>query len=510
MHSLPLPDPRPALTPAFQDLAGAERWLAAQPVAQPQAMLSILTGQIEAIDAAGMPPAQGIRLLEHLGCAAIPAQAALEARYMRKALPLLGDDQQIFNMAQRLWTQLAIAYLRQALHGSASEKALPLHRAANAIRQAQFCHYQASHEAPLLLDQLLFAVLQHGEAAGVLREPLTDPCYPHLGPSNIAGLLAWALLLRLSDPYHFSGAQLAVANRALSRWRELCAFQHAPDDDPKARAVSLAKLLGGALPAGIPGWLNVRPVSRKIRSRIESLHAGESPESLKLGRELSAAACIRLLTDIDQHLRETPPAPLSPEHPIELAFGAEHAYALFAGEELNPKGGITHRSNAIAHQRMAVFGFDNVAQLATAVQKIEVPGETWQSEDGQVTRGAKDGPRLQAPCLVATRVGTEARLGVLSRLVSRHDGRLSARISWYTGRIEACTLKRPPPIPPNQPRHAAFLIRDGDILSLLVPIHAGTRLEIGLELEGGAVRHLVPREVIERGTDFVRYACRPA
>ena len=34
-------------------------------------------------------------------------------------------------------------------------------------------------------------------------------------------------------------------------------------------------------------WLDVRKVERKIDQRIEALLAGESPESLKLGRELS-------------------------------------------------------------------------------------------------------------------------------------------------------------------------------------------------------------------------------
>ena len=35
-------------------------------------------------------------------------------------------------------------------------------------------------------------------------------------------------------------------------------------------------------------------------------------------------------------------------------------------------------------------------------------------------------------------------------------------------------------------------------------------LELGLALEGTSLEHLVPTEVLERGVDFVRYACRRA
>lgn len=510
MHRLQLPAAHSKLAPAFQDLVAAERWLAAQAANQPWPLLSALTGQIEAIDAAALPPPLSLQLLDRLRSAALPVQASQEARYNRKALPLTADEQQVFAMAQRLWRQLGIAYLRLAPHFAGAEKCRPLHRAANAIRLAQFTCYQASQACPPELDHLLLAILAQAESAGVLRQALGDPDYPHLGEANIAGLLSWAILLRLADPYHFSSAQLAVANRALSRWRELCTFQSAPDSDRKTLTIPLAPLFGGPLPAGLPGWLNVRSVDRKIRSRIESLRAGEAPEALKLGRELSAAACIRLLSDIDHHLRTPAPAPSQASGEIELAFGAEDAYAIFTGEELNPGSGMNARSTSIAHQRMALFGFDSLSQMPTAVQRIDVPSETWARTDGQVTRLETNGPRLQAPCLIATLQGDQPRLGVLSRLLATADGQLHARLDWYPEQIEACTLKKVAASPPGQPRHAAFVLRSGSDLSLLVPVTAGVRLDIGVALECASVVHLVPREVIERGADFVRYACRPA
>lgn len=510
MHCLQLPEAHSKLKPAFQDIEGVVQWLAAQPQTQAGPMLASLAEQIEAIDASSLPPSLSLELLNRLRSAAIPLQASLEPRYARKPLPLPGEDQQIFDTAQRLWTQLGIAYLRRAPHFGAGGKCLPLQRAANALRLAQFCHYQAGQEYPPLLDQLLFAVLDQAEQSGMLRQPLADPEYPHLGEAHIAGLLSWAFLLRLIDPYHLSAAQLTVANRALSRWRELSNFESEPEDDPKGHSISLAKMLAISLPESTPGWLNVRPVDRKIRSRLESLRAGEGPETLKLGRELSGAACIRLLTDLAQHLRLPAPHSMQSGGEIELAFGAEHAYAMFTGDELNPGAGLNARSTSIAHQRMALFGFNSLSEMPTAVQRIDVPSETWSRIDGRAIRNAENGPRLQAPCLIATMRDRQPQLGVLSRLVYTLDGKLSGKLDWYGDQIEACTLKRIAPSSPGQTRSAAFLRREGESVTLIVPVNAGVRLDIGLTLEGASLTHLVPREVVERGIDFVRYACRPA
>jgi hypothetical protein len=105
-----------------------------------------------------------------------------------------------------------------------------------------------------------------------------------------------------------------------------------PDDDPKAHSVDLAPLFGAPLPAGIPRWLEVRKVERKIDQRIEALLAGESPESLKLGRELSGAACVRLLRQLEDSLQPQQTSASTEIGEIELAFGPEHAFNVLTGK----------------------------------------------------------------------------------------------------------------------------------------------------------------------------------
>lgn len=511
MHWLSLPEPRKNIALAFDDLAGARAWLAGQPQAQPLHMLAALRLQIEAIDGAPLPPALAVELLGLMRKAAVPAQLNLEARYFRKALPMQDEDQRSFEVAQQLWTRLGIAYLRQAPEFPPAGQSLPLNRAASAFRMAEYCHFQAAHECPPLLDRLLFGVLAQAAANGLLDVPLADPDFPHLGEAKLGGQLAWAFLLRLIDPFRLSASQLAVANRALSRWRELTAFQAEFGDDPKAHCADLETLFGGPLPDAVPRWLNVRTVARKLRQRIEALKAGESPEALKLGRELSANACIRLFKEIDASLRPRVERPATEIGEIEIAFGGEHAYAVLKGDFLNPVGSLGAGSASLAHQRMALFGFDRVSQMPTAVKKLNVPGEMWTLVDGQAIRAAgQSGARRQAPCLIAASRQGKPRLGLMLGLQTTAGDALAATLHWYDETVEAGWL---PPLGPREkdpPRVPAFLLRAAHSVSLILPANAGIRLDYGLTLEGCSVKHLVPVEVLERGVDFVRYACRQA
>lgn len=508
MHWLTLPPTGPNNGPAFADPPGARAWLAGQPQAQAMHMLVALREQVAAIDATAWPAAAVIELLNLLRAAALPALDAVEPRFLRKALPLAEADRQAFEAAQTLWLQLGIAYLRRAPQLPAAEQCLPLQRAANALRCAGFCHFQAASDYPPLLDRLLFGVLAQSDAAGVLTQPLADPDFPHYGDANIAGHIAWAFLLRMIDPYRLSAAQLTVANRALSRWRELAEFQAMPSDDPKAHSVDLTPLFDEPrLPPSVPRWLEIRKVERKLLQRIKSLQDGETPEALKLGRELSPAACIRLLKQLDEAL-ESQYRPESDESGnIELAFGSENAYAVFRDEALNPSRTMGTTSSAIAHQRMEIFGFDRLSQLPTAIKKLSVPSENWTLQRGRATRlPGSDGDRRLAPCLIASKHGNKPRLGVMLGLRTGNDGTLTAELAWYEERIEAGQLARRATEPRDSLRTAAFLLHDGPTkLSLLLPANAVVRLDVPLPLEALSVSSVVPTVVLERGVDFVRY-----
>ena len=168
------------------------------------------------------------------------------------------------------------------------------------------------------------------------------------------------------------------------------------------------------------------------------------------------------------------------------------------------------QSETLSNQRMAVFGFDQVANMPTAVRKLEIPYENWMQTAGKAIRQGSGGIRRLAPCLIATHHSGQPQLGVLRALLADADGTLSASLDWFSGNVEACRLQQQGLRDTKQPRIAVFLLTNGHQLSLVLPTSAPIRPGIGLALEGDFVRHLVPTEVIDRGIDFVRYACRPS
>lgn len=505
-----LPEPRADLKLAFHDLPSAKAWLANQPRAQPGHILNAIGEQINAIEASTLAPGLAVELLNLLRSAAVPGQDTIEARFVRKPLPMASEDERSFELAQKLWLNLGIAYLRLAPHFPPNGKSLPLLRAACAFRMAQYCYFQAARQCPQLIDRLLFAVLDQAESSGVLLHPLPDPDFRHLGESHISGHLAWAFMLRLIDPYRLSAAQLVVANRAISRWRELVVFQRTPDDDPKAHSVDLASLFGGPLPESVPRWMEVRKVERKIAQRIVALKAGESPESLKLGRELSGSACIRLLHELESSLESTIRTASTEIGEIELAFGPANAFSILTGESLKPSGSLESGGGNLAHQRVAMFGFDRASTLPTTVKKLNVPSEKWTLVDGKAVRAQDvEGGRRLAPCLVAAVRAEKPCLGVLYGLQALSSGALSAELSWFPEPIEAGRLVRSSAQERTQALTPAFLMHDGERFSLLVPANAAVRLNIGLGFQstaGTPPSRLLPTEVLERGVDFVRYA----
>ena len=512
MHRLHLPEPLNASAPAFADPASAEAWLAVLAPQSTEDALAAILKQIEALDASTLPPPQTIALLNLLRSAAVTRQAITEDRFTRKALPMLPEEERAFDVAQQLWTRLGIAYLRLAPQCTPANRCLPLLRAATAFRVADHCHFLAARTRPALLDTLYLSLLTAAEANGVLRRPLADPDYPQYGKGTISGQLAWAFLMRTTDPYHLPGIQLKVVNRAFSRWRELVTFETPAKTRKHAYHLDLAKLLGAELPPEMPHYLDMRVIAHKLAQRIQRLEAGESPEALKLGRTLSAAASIRLLKDIERHLHPRRGDKGQTGGELAIVFGGEDAFALLNNKTLNSLETEGAADRSLSYQRMAQFGFDKVSQMPTAVtKKLGIPSESWRMVDGLATRApGTSESRLLAPCLIAARVDdSKPKLGIMASLRADHDGRLSAHLNWYSGTMVAGTLKRLAPRGNRLVRVPAFVVQDGDSYSLIVPIDAGVRLGVVVELTGASVSEFIPAEIIERGTDFVHYAGQP-
>lgn len=512
MLNFDLPEPQSGAAPEFVDSAAARRWTAGLPLAQGPECATMLIEQIRAIDASQLPADGRIAILDVLRHAALQIHSGLEARFTRKALPLPTDVAEDFALTCRLWHALAIAYLRTVPARLGPEAKVPLHRAAVVLRQEQYFYFLAGYEVRDAVHQYLYDILLAAEESHLLREPVADTDLGFAEDSNILGHIAWAFLLSAINPYALSQAQLTVANRAFSRWRDLAGFQAVPGTDPKAKAIPLPFCLPRIdMPDGALRWMDVRPVVRKLRKRVESLEAGETPESLKLGRELSGPGCLALMHALEKTLRTLEPADHRRSLPVALAFGPEQAYVAIERRALN-KASLDSKSTAHSHERMAVFGFDNVSGLAGAVDKSAAATETWEYSGDDVWCSAADSPRRLAPTLVAlvAQDTADSRLGVLQGLRVTTDGRLLGHLRMYHDHPVAARLRPATSLSAKAPRVPAFLLTDDEdgAFSLVVPPTAGVRPQTGVALDDSPIEHLLVEDVIERGSDFVRYACR--
>lgn len=507
MNRQQLPKPHAGTAPDFADPAAAQGWLASIAALPPAAALAALGAQVDAVDGAAWSGPNAVHALNVLRAAAVPLHALAEGDYARKALPLDESAEWAFANAERFWRHLAIAYLRAAPQCTPANRCLPLQRAAHALRLAQHTAFVAGRTIHGGLDPLFATVLGLAEANGVLERPLADADFPNEGKGTIAGQIAWALMLRLLDPYHLTLIQLPFANRLLRRWRELASLQTSPGAVRRAHLLDIGHLLGCPLPPEASRYLNLRSISHKLSGRIQALEVGESPESLNLGRALSTAAALRLLKDFEHHLvRRTRPGG-APAGEFELVFGAEGAYAVFKNRLLNTTGRdeVSHDTDVYRRPMLP-----SVAQAQrTTAAPLKVAGELWRcTADGSAIRAAGSaGTSHAAPSLVSAMIGKRPRLGILGSLRGADDGSLSGEIGWLEGEVEAGCLRHLLPRGEKLLRIPAFVLRAGGALSLILPPDAGTRLGVRQDLAGMPLPDATPVEVIARGSDFVHYAC---
>lgn len=521
---LPSPDPA-APPPAFHDLKGARAWLAEQPQAMPNRVQTAVAEQLELLAGSGLPAFDRARLLEALRGPAVTAQNALRRRFAFQPRPLAGDAVDTFTQSVRLWNALATGYL-QCLEAFADDYgrdrqrlATAVHRALRTCRSALEDHFVAGVEAPPELWYCLQRLIQAASELGVADIEITDPEYRSPAASTPAEQYVLVALLALADPYRWLGPHFAVAERAFLRWRSNATLAAASDNDPKLRWVPLSAIaeLPPSPAAASPAWLEVHGIRRKLRRRIEKLDAGESAEALHLGRDLSEAACRDLLDSILDHLRaaysEAGDKLVAVNTDCELAVGAADCYRLLNNRPFVGGQTLSSTSARILHERVAVFGAaDRVEGVAAP---IRCAGEIWHldadaADAALISLAPGDARSRVLPGQLALIRDTRdsISLAVVARLWVRQNGRTEARLRRLPGRPEAYTGHAI-----GMANEAAFpllLLPEvaslGSPASLLLPSGLAMRFKKGVETRGEAQRRYTLGKLIERGTDFERYA----
>jgi len=487
MNGFSLPSTQAVNMADFRDAESAAKWLAAQPQANVAVMLASLVKQIDAFNRFEIGARERFKTIEVLRKAIFAVNNDCRRRFENKLLPLAPAEQSTLDAVRRLWRLCAVAYqhcLQSCVDGDtalSAHAARVAHRVMFCLRVEQLDSYAAAVEPGPGFWRNLHAVLVAAEGLGVAGEPVEDRLLGETSESTVGGQYAMALLLHLAQPFSLTGGQLAAVVRWLARWREQVSIADRPDRDAKSIWIPLdlstdLPIHASPDPAYLPRWLSLGSVLRKIRRRIESLDAGESPESLKLGSGLSAEACRVLLETLGRHLQHPLPELDNPDRLPKLAIGAGlvNIYRLLGGEGLeDPLNPASSADNHLSKEQLAVFGH--------VVREKQTPPEatleTWRlgRDEGNemvLLRAAGAGTsRLSLHGLLAIRRQDRCQLAVITSLALRTDGVLCATINPLPGDAVPRVAEIRERASGKSSRHPAFMVPadEGSQQNLLLP-----------------------------------------
>lgn len=511
--------PREGSSPAFATADAARTWLATQSQAVPLRILQTLGEQLDALLAAPHDGMTRATIVEALRNAALTAHDAARRKFAFQPRPLTGEAGSLFIASRRVGLLIAANYLRcvEEFAAQTPTDAVKLgtaaHRAMLTLRLLCEDFFLAGQEVPQGIWSNVQRLLAVAKANRVDTLDIVDPEVRDPSTTTLAAQYAVLMLTALSDPYRLNAAQFAVLLRALFRWRDLTRTSGEPDSSPKGRWLSLATLGGGA---GISGWFEISAVRAKIKGRIKALDEGESPESLQLGRDLSARGCRDFLDSVLDALRarRTDASETSTSGTVRVAAGFDESFVLLGGKSAD--SGSAAKSVAasrVANERMAIFG-DPSAAAATS-EPIHA-GEAWQlvkeSVEAETLYRPADAPgnsRVLTGQLIAVggSAGHSATLGVITRAMVDADGGLQIGVRRFPGQPTALNATSASNAAPMAfpllmlPEVAALQVAP----SVILP--SGTAIRLRQAIRANGHPSLIQLgNLLERGNDFERYA----
>ena len=512
--------PREGSSPAFATADAARTWLATQSQSVPLRILQALGEQLEGLFGASHDGMARATIIEALRNAALTAHEGARRKFAFQPRPLTGEAGALFVAARRVDQLIAANYLRCVEEFSAQtptdsvKLATAAHRAMLTLRLLCEDYFLAGQEVPSGIWNNVQRLLAVARAHRVDALDIVDPEVRDPSTTTIAAQHAVLALTALSDPYRLNAAQFAVLQRALFRWRDLPRADNEPDGTPKSRWLSLTTVGGETLDA--PQWMEVAAVRAKLKGRIKALDEGETPESLQLGRDLSARGCRDFLDSVLDALRprRSEGSQAAASGTLRVAAGFDESFVLLGGKAADQGGAPKSvAASRVANERMAIFGDPSAA---TAPTEPPLAGEAWQlvkeSVEAEVLYRPADAPgnsRVLTGQLVAIggTAGHTATLGVITRAMVDADGGLQIGVRRFPGQPTALSATSASNAAPMAfpllllPEIAALQVA----ASVILPSGTAIRLRQAIRAHG----HPSPIQLgnlLERGNDFERYA----
>ena len=525
----------PASRPILVDLASCDRWLERERFTDSDRACAAFIELLDQLEDA--PPSAQIctRIMERLRT---PMQVALEEqsrRYSGKPLPLALAEAAAFERGCDLWLAQVRAW-RRLLRAAWNKPDRAPDRPRLALRTLESiaglltaCFAARLQIAPKYWRWLNQAY-EFAEKEGLVEQEVS-------GEQSGGGLTCNViytrlLLLQLANPAALSQREFEWTKRWANRWTRKVRLWR-PAANGGGLAVDLASETGAqCIAAGTPSdallFLDCAGLRRSMRSRLEKLGAGSSPEELGLGRDCPPFAGRQLLSAL---LHCWSDAPKSRQFPRRSTTGNTELVVGFAGIHQTIAGdAFDDDTSPWSYTRQQVEQIHLFHRIATALssQKPESRIERWETLDesanGFRLRRGVEGVRLAHRQLVALRPRGASQFilcDIRWLLQSGHEsgedkpggentgGEASIGIGAKAmpGLPQACALRSVAGTPTNGGAWTqAFVLPLPSALApnLVVPIgwyQPGRELDLKLQNEQFRVRL---DELLERGHDYQR------
>ena len=518
---------------AFFDVDSANAWLRQAPrgqatqSAQSAIPIDLCSEQLERMQGTLLDGFVRATLLETLRPEALLGLAQQRSRFSYVPRPLSPAAFAAFAGSQRLGTALTTGYLQcaeefAATKADANWTATAAQRALQSLRLAIEDHFIAGIQVPPPLWQRALRVIEMSTALGIQGHLISDPCFPEQGNSSCLQHYALLALMGLADPYGLLPVEYNVLQRLLLRWRELPVFSTLRDEESKHRWVNL-RLLETTPRHAIKNalWLEVGAIRSKLKKRLEALRAGETPDSLQLGRELPNAACQRLLERMRLQLRVAYDPALasanrqSSGESIFVAASIEEGFNLITGFRYNTNTKASASTDRMLHERMALFGQNSIIQdRSTERPKF---GEAWildaQTEEEIICSNPSNALQhpLQLGQFLALRKGEQLTLSKLTRAQVLQNGKFEASMRIYPGKplaVEGHVFDKTGPL------HFPLLLLPADIKTqspalAFIPEGIGAKVHQPIDTNVLSPKKIRLTALIDRGSNFDVYRFDP-
>ena len=392
--------------PVFTDAKSCAQWLQGLPLIDVGLAHGRLLGELEELNGFEMPAGERIKVLELLREAVLFVQSEQSRKFSGKPVPLTMQERELFLNVIDLWNAFALGWqhclenLVQGTGGVSGQAAIICQRSMWSLGLVLCEHYKVYQEFSAGQWRRLNQVFAFAESSGVTGQIVTHPTTKSAAGSSCAETFAQIQLFALANPNEHTPRQQALIAHWTERWAKKVKFSAVPQKDSAGTSLGIdlesdASACRSAKADGRIIYLETLAVGKSLRKRMTALKAGETPESLNLGPELTEGLAAQMMVTLHQQWCEDKTARQIPRRNVsehaQVCAGLAATYYFITGRPFDTQSGTA----TLTWQQREHF--ETFGQLSTRANDKYAVTHGFALERWRILDESLSGHRLERP-----------------------------------------------------------------------------------------------------------------